>query len=132
MSVPAAVLALLEGAVTPVYDGEVPLNDKGRPTSDRYAVLYADAGTRNSDDLPLTADRHVYRWQVTSVGEDRRQAEWVAVRCRDALLDQPLTVAGWELTPVTHESSSVIRRDDDLPGDPLFFAVDTYSLTATR
>ena len=132
MSVPEALLALLEAAVTPVYDGKVELNDKGRPAADRYAVLYADAGTRNSDDLPLTADRYVHRWQVTSVGEDRRQVEWVAIRCRDALLDQPLVVAGWELTPVVHESSSAIRRDDDLPGEPLFFAVDTYSLTATR
>lgn len=132
MTVPEAVLALLRTFVTPVYDGQVPLNDKGRPEADRYAVLYADAGTRNADDLPLTADRFVHRWQVTSVGSDRRQAEWVAVKCRDALLDEPLAVDGWHTTPITHESSSVIRRDDDLPGPPVFYAVDTYSLTATR
>lgn len=132
MSIPAAVLARLQAAVDPVYDGLVPVDERGQPLTQRYGVMYSDAGARAADDLVGTADRYVYRWTVTSVGEDRIQAEWVAVRLRDALLDAPLVVEGWSTTPVTHEASSPIRRDEDLPGDPLFFAVDTYSLTATR
>ncbi len=126
------VLKRLQDAVTPFYDGEVPVDAQGRPLAQRYGVLYADPGHRTAENLARTPDRHTYRWQVTAVGRDRHQAEWVAVRCRDALLDDPLTVEGWETGAVEHTSSSPIRRDNDLPGVRLFYAVDTYSLTATR
>jgi hypothetical protein len=132
VTVPAAVLARLRAAVDPVYDGDVPLDESGRPLVQRYAVLFAAPGTRGSEDLGCRADRYTFRWRVTSVGEDRSQAEWVAVRCRDALLDTPITVDGWETGAVEHRSSDQIRRDEDIPGDPLFYAVDTYELPATR
>lgn len=132
MSVVDAILARLRTAMDPVYDGEVPVDDSGRPLVQRYAVLYADPGHRSAEDLARTADRYVLRWQVTSVGEDRRQAEWVAVQCRDAVLDERLAADGWELGAVEHTSSSPIRRDPDIPGGELFYAVDTYALPATR
>lgn len=132
-TVAAVVLARLRAAVDPVYDGEVPTDDRGQPLVQRYGVLYADPGSRTADDLSGTvASRHVHRWQVTSVGEDRTQCEWVAVRCRDALLDGLLALPGWQLTPVRHDTSAPIRPDRDLPGKTLFVAIDTYSLTATR
>lgn len=133
MSARAAVLARLQGAVDPTYDGEVPVDEQGRPPVQRYAVLYASPGLRTSDDFTRTqADRYVFRWQVTSVGETPEQAEWVAVRCRDAVLDTRLPVEGWETGVVEHRSSADIRRDEDIPGQVLFYAVDTFELPATR
>jgi hypothetical protein len=128
-----AVLARLRSAMDPVYDGKVPVDDGGRPLVQRYAVLYASVPVRTAEDLSSTrADRHTVRWQVTSVGEDRIQVEWVATRCRDALMGDPLTAEGWETGAVEHTSSSRIRRDEDIPGDPVFYGVDTYALPATR
>lgn len=132
MSLNDELLTRLKTAVDPVYDGLVPVDDKGRPLVQRYAVLYAAPGQRTAEDMARTADRFDLRFQVTSVGEDRRQAEWVATRCRDALLDERLVADGWHLGVIEHYSSSPIRRDEDIPGDPLFYAVDTYALPATR
>lgn len=132
MSVRDALLAALRTAVQPAYDGHVPVDDGGRPEVQRYAVLYAAPAQRTSEDLAMTAGTHVYRWQVTSVGTTAQQADWVAVRCRDVLLDRRLAADGWELGVVEHTSSSPIRRDDDIPGGVLFYAVDTYQLAATR
>lgn len=132
MSVPDAILGQLRSAVDPVYDGHVPVDEQGRPLTQRYAAFWPDTGSRFADDLGHTSDRYVFRWQVTSVGASREQAEWVAVRCRDAVVDQRIAVEGWRTAPVDHVSSAPIRRDDDLPGEPIFYAVDTYSLTATR
>ncbi|TYP82072.1 hypothetical protein [Blastococcus xanthinilyticus] len=132
MSVHEALLARLRGAVDPVYDGEVPVDAKGRPLVQRYAVFYASPGARSAEDLARQADHFLFRWQITSVGQDRTQADWVATRCRDAVLDQRVLVEGWETGVVVHRSSADIRPDRDIPGGPLFVAVDTYELPATR
>lgn len=132
MTLAEALLLRLRAAVDPVYDGEVPTDGEGRPLSQRYAVLYAAVPVRQSEDLALVADRHVFRWQITSVGMDRQQAEWVALRCRDAVLDARLVAEGWQLGVAEHSSSVPIRRDDDVPGGDLFYAIDTYNVTATR
>lgn len=133
MTVRAALLTRLRAAVDPVYDGKVPLDDQGRPLVQRYAVLYAAPGQRTADDLIRVAhDRYVFRWQITSVGRTAEQADWVAVRCRDAVFDEPLTATGWDLGSVEHRSSADVRRDDDIPGGDLFYAVDTYEVPATR
>lgn len=132
MTVRAAVLARLSTVVDPTYDGDVPVDSNGRPLSQRYAVLYAAPGERDIDGLNRSSDLYVYRWQVTSVGEDARQADWVASHCRDALLDWRPVVDGWQVGRVEHTSSVPIRRDDDIPGQALFYAIDTYRLSATR
>lgn len=133
MSIRKAVLERHRSAVQPVYDGEVPVDEQGRPVAQRYAVLYASPGARSAEDLTrVAADRYVFRWQVTAVGLTPEQAEWVAVRCRDAVLDERLTAEGWELGSVEHRSSADIRKDEDIPGLVLFYAVDTYQLPATR
>ena len=126
------MLERLGAAVDPLYDGEVKTTADGVPVAQRYAVLYMAPAHRTSEDLCLSADRHAYRWQVTSVGQSPEQADWVATRCRDALLDERLAEAGWELAKIEHTASSPIRRDDDIPGAVLFYAVDNYELTATR
>ena len=131
MSIRAEVLARLRTVVDPTYDGHVPVDDNGRPLSQRYAVLYAAPADRDRDGLNASSDLYVYRWQVTSVGLDARQAEWVAERCRDALLDQRFDLNG-QISPAEHTSSVPIRRDDDVPGGVLFYAIDTYRLTTTR
>lgn len=132
MTVRPAVLARMRSVVEPSYDGDVPVDDNGQPLAQRYAVLYAAPADRDIDSLARTSDLYVFRWQVTSVGISAAQAEWVAARVRDALLDEPLVEAGWQVGPVEHVSTVPIRRDDDVPGGVLFYAIDTYRLTATR
>jgi hypothetical protein len=131
-AVHAAVLARLQASVTPFYDGQVPLDGNGRPVDDRYGVVWFQTRERGRDDLSGTADRFVHRWQVTSVGTDREQVEWVATRCQDALLDEPLLVPGWEIALVEHSSSGPIRIDRDIPGTDVFYGVDTFTVTTTR
>lgn len=132
----AALRAVL-GAVTPpvpVHDAHVPTRPHSdQPVDSTYAVLWPSPGQRLRDALADNGSRdRLLRWQVTSVGESRQSAVWVSERCQDALLDNRLEVPGWAPAPVEHLSSSPVRQDDDLPGEPLFVAVDTYEMRITR
>jgi len=133
VSLTDAVLELLRTGVTPVpvHDGDPPVDGDGNPVGERYAVLWSSTPERSPDDVGHTSDWVTGRWQVTSVGTSRAQAEAVAVRCRDALVDNRPAAPGYATTPLRHASSSPIRRDDDYPGQDLFVAVDTYTLNAT-
>jgi hypothetical protein len=129
VNVPDVILAMLKAAVSPAvtYDAHVPKNDE-----ERYAVLYIAAGAFRAEDVAHTSDLVTFRWQVTSVGTSRAQAQWVADRSRDGLIDRRPQVEGWVLGPVEHVNTQQIRSDSDAPDRVLFYGADWYELAGSR
>lgn len=135
MSVPAAILALVEAAVpgVTVYDGRVPdSTDTGDPPPERYVAVYADNGTREHGQVAHESTGRLYRWQTTCVAPDREMAAWLAGRVADALTDARPTAAGFACGLVEHSFSQSPRPDEQVQERPVVIAVDQYRLMAER
>lgn len=122
-----AVLDLI-GAAVLVGDAERPAAWEGSESG--YAVLYPLTTTSDGPASDAHADVES-RYQVTSVGTTRAQAQWVADRVRVAMLGGVLGVPGRSLSsPVEWAPSRGVDRDDDT-NPPLFYAVDSYTVRTT-
>ena len=108
-----AVLSLLTGAGLTVHDGAVPPNP-----AYPYAVLYTNAGDRDTTNLDYTSDMQVYDVQVTSVGATAAAARITADKVNAALVDVVPTVTGRTCWPLRVEASQTAREDRDvtIPG----------------
>lgn len=112
-----ALLVALRAAHSRVGDAVAPA-DITLP----YAVLYpaglgateGPVSNRNADARPL--------YQLTCVGGDRRQAEWLSDKLRPVALTAP-TVSGWNVAEPAVETSQPVRRDDST-SPPLFYTAD--------
>jgi hypothetical protein len=134
MTSPAdAVLQLVRAALDPVtvYDAKVPASTATEPLPARYAVIYPSPGMRYWEDLGHTSDCYRLTWQITSVGSTRPEAEWIAARARDSLVDVCPVVDGLLCSPVEQQSSQPVRWDDQIPGRIVMYATDQYSMEAT-
>jgi hypothetical protein len=110
-----------------LFDGAVP------PTPPkRYAVAYMDPGTLKAVAACGRSDSVTFRWQVTSVGPDRQQAAWVAVKVRDGTVDTRPVLAGWSFGLICHNYAQLPQRDEAVAERPQVYAVDLYDLLATR
>jgi hypothetical protein len=69
-------------------------------------------------------------WQVTSVGQNREQAQWMQDACRDALINGTLAITGRSVMKVDLSGGSGVERDDDFQ-PPLFYAVDVFEIMLT-
>lgn len=116
--------AAIEAQGVTVYDGEVP-----DIPAKRYAVLYMDQGLGRGDRLVARRTGQRYRGVVHSIGQSPDEARWVAERVDLALSDVVLTVAGFDNTPCSEESSQPIRRDVDVP--TLFLGAKTWTFVST-
>lgn len=67
--------------------------------------------------------------QLTCIGADAQQAEWLADELRPVLLG-PLTITGRRVMQSWLETSQPVRRDDDVT-PPLFYAVDQARFLTT-
>lgn len=123
----AAFAALLTSVGLTVYDGEVPDDP-----AVQYVLLYdyfvTPDGLTAPDALSLTLasgplDPQIY---VHSVGVTRQSARATAARVRAAVLDQVLAVAGRTCFPVRHRDGQSVRRNEEIPGRPVFDQVDVY------
>ena len=126
MSVRESLLAVLRPVVA-TYDGDA----KGA-AEQRYAVLYPSPGRRWAGDVAGTYDLLEYRFAVVSVGSSPQQAEWVATRTADELTGRVLTVPGLVCGPVEAYEPTQIQRDDDVPGEVVFYTSASYVLRASR
>lgn len=108
-----AVLALLTGAGITCHDGTVPAN----PTYP-YAVLYTNAGDRDTTNLDYSSDVQAYDMQVTSVGASAAAARIVADKVSTALVDVTPTVSGRTCWPLRVAATQTAREDRDvtIPG----------------
>jgi hypothetical protein len=137
------ILEILTEAVPPlngaprVHDSYVPTKrDSNIVTSALpYLVYYSNVGDDSNRRLNGANGRRSVFFQVTYVGDSRKQAKWAGEKARAALADKAITVPGRKAWRVLLDESQRIRRDDDAAradGSPLFYGVDTYSIAITR
>jgi hypothetical protein len=131
----AAMIARVASTGLPTGDARKPAGAgwEGPPGQSRfvaYFVVYPLDMARAGPDASL-ADRlsdPQLRYQVTSVGEDRRGAEAAADLAAARLLNgAPLDIPGRTAVLLTHEVSAGVERDESV-NPPLYYAVDRYRL----
>ena len=110
-----AVLAALNTDIL-TGDGVAPsgggwVDAPGRSEFTPYVVLHPTSGTFDGT-LGAPDDDADLAWQLTCVGETRKQAEWAADIALAAIIGQPLTVAGRSVLRVRLTDTGVTRRDD--------------------
>jgi hypothetical protein len=123
----AAFLALISGTGLTTYDSLV-----GKNAPKEYVLVYSlfetPDGVLAPDALSLTLastalDVSMY---VHNVGVTPQSARATASRTRSAVLDQVLTVAGRICFPVRWREGQPARRNEEIPGAPVFDEVAVY------
>ncbi len=113
-----AVLAVLVAAGTEkIGDATAPADD-ARP----YAVLYPMDDSERDGDFVDTQRTAWFEYQITSVGDTREQAEWLADRLRTVLLAADLSPSGFRMYPFEKVVGLITDRDDDVQ-PPLFYSI---------
>lgn len=103
-----------------IHDGEA-LPDADPP----YAVAYFDTGMKSGFHRNLVNDGpNELRYQITSIGETRDQAAWVADKMAAAVLGAAPSVSGRRVWPAVEEGTQPVRREDD--STALFYATSQY------
>lgn len=130
----SAVIAALEALATfGVYRGQGPADPLAMAP---YWVVYAGLATTDGPSGDPYADVNP-EVQITSVGAQADQAEYLADSAFAALIGQPIPPpAGraWLRTsaPVGHVLTRPVERDDDFgAGSPLFYVVSIFALPST-
>ncbi len=99
-----------------IGDGQAPADDT-RP----YAVLYALDDAERVGDMSAAVDvTGWFEFQITSVGDTREQAEWLADLLRTHILAVKLTPSGFVMFPWRNVVTNLPERDDDVQ-PPLFY-----------
>lgn len=124
-----AVLAALVAAADPhpVGDGRA-RTDLGVNLEPPYAVLYAIGSPEFSGSLTESQRQAFPLYQVTFVGEHRKEVEHLRDRVRADLHEQVLTVAGRVTSRLWLDLERPVTRDEDTPGG-LLYAIDQYRMT---
>lgn len=118
------LLADLQAAHPRIGDAVAP-DDTTTP----YAVLYAaGSGPAEGPVSDPNADSSLL-YQITCVGGDRMEAEWLSDLLRPILL-APRSVTGWTVPQPRLETSQPVRRDDST-FPPLFYTADQVRLWMT-
>lgn len=136
MTVPAtaqttkAVLAHLAGIT--VNATAVPVGDHtGDGLAAPFVVVYRLAGGSLDGPIDDTQADAVIPYQVTCVGRDAAEAEYVADQVRARMLEQPLTVTDRTVLNVELSAAATpITRDDDID-PPVFYTSDRFDIDTT-
>ena len=116
----------------PIGDGAAP-DDIVIPDGLPYAVVQPlpDFDREASFAELMTEGDIVHSVQITSVGETRKQAQWMSDRIRESFIAANLT--GWtgrKITLVELDDGNEVERDDDLQ-PPLFYGLDDFLVYST-
>lgn len=117
------VIAALQGFGVTTGDAQAPTG-----ASEKYAVVYAIPGGNAYGTLGARHDDAELIYQVTCVGKDRKQAEWVADKAMGLLAG--FAVTGRSVPVVELESAPGIQRDDT-KSPPLFYSTPRFRLFTT-
>jgi hypothetical protein len=125
-----AFFALLQADATlNPYDGLVPTAPAARYSLVYFYVETPD-GLQAPDAVNLTGDSDVIdAWAyIHSCGTTPASARAQSDRVRTAVLNRKLTIAGrGDCFPIRWREGQPPRRDEDVPGAPVFDQVDVYS-----
>ncbi len=102
-----------------IGDGQAPA-DTTRP----YAVLYSLDENERDGDMATIDVTGWFEYQITSVGDTREQAEWLADLLRTLILAAKLTPSGFVMFPWRNVVTNLPERDDD-EQPPLFYVTAT-------
>ncbi|WP_157253210.1 DUF3168 domain-containing protein [Nonomuraea typhae] len=103
-----------------IHDAKAP-QDAAPP----YAVIFFDTGMKSGFHRNLVNDGpNELRYQVTSVGETRDQAAWVADKMAAAVLGSAPELPGRRIWPAVEEGSQPVRREDE--STALFYGTSQY------
>jgi hypothetical protein len=119
------IIAALVAAGLTVGDAEKP-EDAEVP----YAVVYPIPGGRTTGTLAAKDDDVVLVYQVTCVGESRKQAEWAADKARALLTPGSVSVTGRKVLTVYLDFNGGVERDDDV-APALFYCAPRFRITTT-
>lgn len=100
------------------------------PPATPYMVLRVGSAPLTSDRLAPFSNVLALRLNLTCVGATQDEALWLVEHTRTVLLDQRITVAGWNTGPLQLADTQPVRPDTDVD-PPLMVAVDVYGLTST-
>lgn len=109
----------------PIGEAEAPSD-----TTTPYAVLYMLPDGQQTGALTDRTQIVWARFQVTCVGADPDEAQWMQQKARAALLGWAPTVTGENPTAVTLDRGAGITRDDDLQ-PPQFYTTDRFASLLT-
>lgn len=118
-----------EGVAGSVYDGlvEVDETEKVILVPLPYIVFWSTPGYDNNGRFCGQVGDRVNEFQLTGVGEDRRQAKWVLDQARSVLSRKRIN---GNLIKRSDDNLQV-RREDEFTrpgGEPLFYGVDRYAV----
>lgn len=127
--------ALATGTGRPIGDADIPRDADGNMADAPWAIVYPlEGGRRWGPMSDWEADIRV-PYQVTSSGEDRRQAQAMADRVRDVITGKS---GGTYVTPIVDPSGMrIIQREaqETAPGldreGTIFTVPETFYLTVT-
>lgn len=120
----AVIAALVALGGPPVGDAHAP--DEEAP----YYVAYPVPGGESTGNLGSPSDDAVLIVQVTCVGKSREQAQWMADKATEKLLNETLTVADRKIARIKLDTNPGVRRDDDVT-PPVFTSMPRFRLMST-
>lgn len=149
-----AIIAAVEAEGVTLYNGAVPTDNErdafepgevGEPVvvtvEFPYAVLYSNFGDDYKRRLAGRTSQRSKFFQISCVGLEPEQAQWVARRVRRALKDRRLEVTDpdtetpYRMGLIDIGESQRLRRDDtttDPNGNPAYYLVDTGSVKVSN
>lgn len=103
--------------------------DSNSKLTDPYGIVYP---VREDFDGSLSEPHiiDVWRFQVTCVGRDMTQAQWMQQKVRAGLLGHVPTVSGLRTTAIRLLDGSGIERDTDFTPHR-FYSTDRYEMYST-
>lgn len=105
-----------------------------------YAVLYPLPSPTHDGDLGIPDRDRGWLYQVTSVGTNRFDVQWMADEIEIAMEGETFAPSGITVMDVENDTRGAVTRDDDTTlvtssGDTakfLFYSVDVYEFWTTR
>jgi len=128
-----AVVYNLDAAELVVGDGEKPdaggwQGSPGSSTFVGYVVVHPIPGGTTDGTLEAPEERAEALYQLSAVGATRQQAEFIADRTREVMLQWPLVIAGRVVDLVSTDTLGGAVRDD-AGQPPLYQVADRYRIT---
>lgn len=113
------------------YEGIV-LVPAGGVRPEAYCSVFTNTGIADTDRFTGLQSRVTIRFVIHSIGKRPDQAQLVADRVVDLLTNWIPPVDGWRCERLRHAASQTTQIDREVPGYPLYYAVDEFDLVTFK